>query len=132
MAINSKDDVARRRTRLAYLLLTGTPRSELADRLEVTSKTVARDLKSLAAAVGADKGSNAEAAEQTLSELERLGRLEKIDRAQVQAIRSMAAALDVNPFNSQMFAEYRSALGDMTADGDSDGAVEALLRELST
>jgi hypothetical protein len=74
---------------------------------------------------------NAEAVETTLEELARLGRLEDIDAARVQAIRSMAASLDVKPFNSQMFHEYLAALEGLTSDGDSDGSVEELLRELS-
>lgn len=40
---------------------------------------------------------NAQAIEQTLAELDRMGRLEKIDAARVQALRSIAAALDENP-----------------------------------
>lgn len=79
----------------------------------------------------ADGGVNARAAEATLAELDRMGRLEKVDTARVQAVRSMAAALDVNPFNSQMWREYREALERLTADDDDDGAAEELLAELS-
>ena len=75
--------------------------------------------------------SNAEALEQTLAELARLGRLEPVDSAKVQAVRSMADSLDVKPFNSQMFHEYLAALEELTTDGDIDGSVEDLLAELS-
>lgn len=74
---------------------------------------------------------NLEAVESTLAELYRMGRLEVVDAAKVQAVRSMAQSLDEKPFNSQMFHEYLAALEDLTADGDSDGSVDELLRELS-
>jgi len=74
---------------------------------------------------------NAQAFAQTLKELRRAGRIEKVDSARVQAIRSMAASLDEKPFNSQMFHEYLTALEGLTSDGDSDGSVDELLRELS-
>lgn len=75
--------------------------------------------------------SNVEAVEQTLDELRRMGRLADVDAAKVEAVRSMAASLDLKPFNSQMFHEYLAALEGLTADGDSDGSIEDLLRELS-
>jgi hypothetical protein len=77
-------------------------------------------------------GANGVAVEQTLAELRRLGRVEKIDAARVQALRSMAAALDQNPFNSQMWREYREALGALSADDGDDGtAVDQLIDQLS-
>lgn len=64
--------------------------------------------------------------------LELAGRLEKVDEAKVQAVRSMAAALDTNPHNAQMWREYGEALERLTDDGDSDdGTVANLLRDLS-
>jgi hypothetical protein len=79
------------------------------------------------------RGSNARAIDITLSELRRIGRLEKIDEARVQALRSMADALDQNPFNSQMWREYREAIGGLTADDSNAGSsvVDDLLDELS-
>lgn len=74
---------------------------------------------------------NVEAVERTLKELHRMGRLEDVDAARIQAVRTMALSLDLKPFNSQMFHEYLAALEELTADGDSDGSVEELLRELS-
>lgn len=74
---------------------------------------------------------NAQAFAQTLKELRRLGRIEKVDAARVEAVRSMAKSIDEKPFNSQMFHEYMAALEVLTADGDSDGSVDELLRELS-
>lgn len=79
-----------------------------------------------------DLGANGKAIDVTLSELRRMGRLEKVDQARVQALRSMAAALDANPFNSQMWREYREAIEGLTRhDGDSS-AVDELLDELSS
>jgi hypothetical protein len=68
---------------------------------------------------------------ETLAELKRLGRVEKIDAAAVQALRSMAAALDQNPFNSQMWREYREAIEVLTADDSDPGSIDDLLDELS-
>lgn len=78
-------------------------------------------------------GPNAHAIAITLSELRRIGRLEKIDEARIQALKSMAEALDQNPFNSQMWREYREAIGGLTADDSNAGSsvVDDLLDELS-
>ena len=78
-------------------------------------------------------GANAKAIEVTLAELRRMGRLEQVDEARVQAVRSMAEALDLNPFNSQMWKEYREAIGGLTADdGDAGPSLDDLLDDLST
>lgn len=76
-------------------------------------------------------GANGKAIEETLSELKQMGRLEKIDAARVQALRSMAKALDLNPFNSQMWREYREAIGGLTADDRGSDSIDELLDELS-
>lgn len=73
---------------------------------------------------------NQNAMEQTLAALASQGRLEEVDAARVQALRSMAEALDAKPFNSQMWREYREALEGLTADESDGGAIEALLDEL--
>lgn len=75
---------------------------------------------------------NAAAIEVTLAELGRMGRLEEVDAARVQALRSMAAALDENPFNSQMWREYLEAIEGLVADDDDDGSVDELIDELSS
>jgi len=77
-------------------------------------------------------GPNAKAMEVTLTALEEMGRLEDVDAARVQALRSMAAALDAKPFNSQMWREYREALEAVLNDDSDTGALEGLLAELST
>lgn len=79
----------------------------------------------------AELGPNGQAVEVTLGELRRMGRLEKVDQAFVQALRSMAQALDVNPFNSQMWKEYREAIGGLLADDGDPDAIDGLLDELS-
>ena len=76
-------------------------------------------------------GPNGVAFERTLAVLVLAGRIEEIDAARVQALRSMAASLDEKPFNSQMWREYREALEGLTTDDANDGALEALLAELS-
>jgi hypothetical protein len=67
--------------------------------------------------------------EQTLRELRRLGRVEKIDAAVVQALRSMAFALDADPSSAALWRQYLAALERLTAD-DNDGAADAALAEL--
>jgi hypothetical protein len=76
-------------------------------------------------------GPNAKAIDVTLGELRRGGRLEKIDEARVVALRSMAAALDQNPFNSQMWREYREAIEGLTRNDGDSSSVDDLLDELS-
>lgn len=77
------------------------------------------------------QGPNSRAIEETLAELKRMGRLEKVDAAKVQALRSMAEALDLNPFNSQMWKEYREAIGGLTADDRGSDSIDELIDELS-
>ena len=67
--------------------------------------------------------------EQTLRELRRLGRVERVDAAVVQALRSMAAALDEDPARASLWRQYREALRELTADDD-DGSADAALAEL--
>ena len=68
---------------------------------------------------------NSGQAEQTLREMRRLGRIEKIDAALVQAVRSMARALDDDPSNAALWRQYREILGELTADDDDGSADEA-------
>ena len=77
------------------------------------------------------QGPNAQAIEKTLDELKRLGRLETIDAAKVQGLRSIAEALDLNPFNSQMWREYREAIEGLTRNDGGSDAIDDLLDELS-
>jgi hypothetical protein len=67
--------------------------------------------------------------EQTLKELRRLGRIERVDAAAVQALRSMAFALDEDPSRAALWRQYREALRELTAD-DSDRSVSEALAEL--
>ena len=67
--------------------------------------------------------------EQTLRELRRLSRIRKTDAAAVQALRSMAAALDAEPGNAALWRQYREALRELTADDD-HGSADAALAEL--
>lgn len=78
-----------------------------------------------------DLGPNGQAIDVTLTELRRMGRLERVDEARVVALRSMAAALDQNPFNSQMWREYREAIEGLTAGDSNDGSIDDLIDELS-
>ena len=78
-------------------------------------------------------GSMAAAMERTLTELQRLGRFEDVDAARVQALRSMAAALDARPYNSQMWRELRESLNEvLEADEDADDNLAAALAQISS
>lgn len=86
---------------------------------------VARSGAGLAAHVRArhpqqERGTNRAAIEVTLSELDRLGRLEKIDAARVQLLRSLADAVDADWTNAQLWKQYREALADAGGEDDSD------------
>lgn len=59
-----------------------------------------------------------------------MGRLEAVDAAKVQMLRSMADSLDAKPYNSQMFKEYRETLEGLTADGDGSDQITDLLAAL--
>jgi hypothetical protein len=67
--------------------------------------------------------------EQTLKELRRTERIGKVDAAAVQALRSMAFALDGDPCNAALWRQYREALRELTADDD-HGSADAALAEL--
>jgi hypothetical protein len=67
--------------------------------------------------------------EQTLKELRRLERIGKMDAAVVQALRSMAYALDADPGNAALWRQYREALRELTADDD-NGSVDAAIANL--
>jgi hypothetical protein len=70
--------------------------------------------------------SNVEAFAVTLMELERLGRVETIDAARVEALRLMAAALDADPGKAALWQQYREALAEIVR---SDDAVDSDLAE---
>lgn len=71
-----------------------------------------------------------DALEETLAELRRLGRLEPIDAARVEAVRGMAVALDANPLNAQLWKVYVSTIEEMTGGDDADD-LDTLLAELA-
>lgn len=65
---------------------------------------------------------NTEALEVTLSSLRDTRRLERVDEALVQALRSMAESLDRDPSNAALWRQYRETLKELTAD-DSHSSV---------
>jgi hypothetical protein len=78
-------------------------------------------------------GANLVAIRRTLVELDRLGRFEEVDAARRQALLSMAQALDENPFNSQMWREYRESLNEvLRADDDADDGLAAALAAIGS
>jgi hypothetical protein len=69
---------------------------------------------------------NVEAAERTIRALAGLGRLEEVDVARVEALRTLAAAVDENPANAALHREYRDSLSDLRFYDDDDGFSDAL------
>lgn len=74
---------------------------------------------------------NVIALEETLVALDGMGRFETVDSARLQLLRSMASALDDDPFNAQMWKAYDASLGrlmeaDERATDDLAVALEAL------
>lgn len=59
-----------------------------------------------------------------------MGRLERVDSAEVQALRSMAAQLDVKASNAMLWKVYGEALERLTSDGDEDTDLADLVERL--
>jgi hypothetical protein len=78
---------------------------------------------------GVAVGNNASELGRTIKHLTEMGRLEKVDAGRVQAVRSMARALDENPQNAALWRQYREALKDLTR-GESDGGLDDALAGL--
>lgn len=72
---------------------------------------------------------NAGALDETITQLQELGRLERIDSARLQMLRSMAGALDEDSSNAALWRQYREALRELTAD-DRGGSVDKALSSL--
>jgi hypothetical protein len=60
-----------------------------------------------------------------------MGRLEVLDAAAVQALRSMAGGLDADPSNAALWRQYREALRELTSDDDAGGSFEEAVAALS-
>lgn len=58
-----------------------------------------------------------------------MGRLEEIDAARIQILRSLADAVDSKPHSPQMWREYRDALEELIEGGDPEDLPD-LLAEL--
>jgi hypothetical protein len=65
---------------------------------------------------------NREAVEMTIEILFGLGRLERIDSATVTMARLLATAVDENPKSQGLWKQYREAIHQLRAIGDSDDA----------
>lgn len=80
---------------------------------------------------GASDRANVVAIEKTIAALEELGRIEPVDAARVQLLRSLAKAVDDDPLNGSLWRHYHSAIDDlMKADDDADDALAAAVAEI--
>jgi hypothetical protein len=76
---------------------------------------------------------NRVSAEETIAELRRAGRLEGVDEAKIQAVRSLANQVDADPSNAQMWRTYLEAIGALTEDGTKDpDALDRLVSEINS
>jgi len=81
---------------------------------------------------GGDRGPNRRALEQTLDELKQMGKLERIDAAQIQAARSLADAVDKDDGNAYLWRTYREAVEGLVKRDDKRDAFEKLLEEINS
>lgn len=76
---------------------------------------------------------NAAALEKTLSAMANCGRIEDIDAAAVQALRSMAATLDDDPSKAALWREYLNALAEVRrADDSADSGLADALKKIGS
>lgn len=75
---------------------------------------------------GLDHRSNRWGLELTLDELARRRQFSPVDAAEVQALRMMASACDLETTNAALWREYRAALADVLG-RDADDSLEAEL-----
>jgi len=66
-----------------------------------------------------------------IAALSRLGRIEEIDAARVQALRSLADALDLDSANARMWQVYWDAIEDVMGAGEHvDSGLEEVLAQI--
>lgn len=70
------------------------------------------------------KGKNRIAVEETIAVLEREGKLEQVQAAQLQALRSLADQVDFDPSNAQMWKNYNEAVACLVETDASDSEEE--------
>lgn len=76
-------------------------------------------------------GCNLDALERTLTQLRQSGRLEPVDAARVQTLRSLAQTVDDKPYDAQLWRQYREALSEvLDADGPADDQLSAALEAI--
>lgn len=79
------------------------------------------------------RGRNRLAVEGMLAELTRQERIEPLDCARIQVLRSLADQLDMDPSNAQMWRTYNDAIEALvTADDDGDDAFTKLLEAVNS
>lgn len=74
-------------------------------------------------------GDNVSELGRTIAQLRAMGRVEPVDAAQLQMLRSMARELDSDPRNAALWRQYREGLKDLTSHDDS-GSLDADLKAL--
>ena len=77
------------------------------------------------------RGVNRRAADATIAALVKTHRLEAVNDAAVQAVRSIADVLDFDPTNAQMWRTYREALNDLLHDDGGGDAFDELIAQIN-
>lgn len=75
-------------------------------------------------------GTNASELGKTIAQLRRMGRLEVVDAARLQMVRSIARAVDRDPQNASLWRQYREALKELVRRDDDENDVDADLKAL--
>ena len=78
-------------------------------------------------------GRMARAVETTLTELDRIGRIEIVDTARVELVRALAEACDQKPHDARLWRELRDAIKELAdADDRADGDLAAALASIGS
>lgn len=78
-------------------------------------------------------GDNASELGKTIAQLRRMGRVEPVDAARLQMLRTIARALDADPHNAALWRQYREGLNELVVNddsGDLDADLKALYAEV--
>ena len=77
-------------------------------------------------------GPNLRAIKVTISELERLGRLERIDEAWRRSLMTLADTIDRNPTSANLWREYRETLSEvLRADDEADDELASAIAAIN-
>ena len=77
-------------------------------------------------------GKNRIAAEAMIVDMENMGRLDPIDAARVQVVRSIADQLDCDPSNAAMWRTYLESVTDLMGPDEDGDDIETLIAQINS